>query len=62
MDRARGPRTAQPGFDTGRLLARLDQAPHVVEILHDFAETARSKRITRRLVGIPGVTAPAFSH
>lgn len=34
----------------------------VVEILHDFADTARSKEITLRLVGIPAVTAPAASH
>ncbi len=53
----------EPGTDVtvdGRRVRHIDH--DVVEILHDFADTARSKDITLRLVGIPAVTAPASSH
>lgn len=53
----------EPGTDVtvdGRRCRHIDH--DVVEILHDYAETARSKDVTFRLVGIPAVTAPAASH
>lgn len=53
----------EPGTDVtvdGRRCRHVDH--DVVEILHDFTDTARSRDITYRLVGIPAVTAPASSH